>query len=103
MKERVYSVLVVSAAEKFNAALAAFLPESTYSPVLTLASVSAAKRALTERAFDFVVINSPLPDDPGIHFAMDAGLTPGTVVLLLVRSEGYEETCDKVIDRKSVV
>jgi len=63
------------------------LPESKYDPVSVAESVSAAKRAFAERAFDYVVINSPLPDDSGIHFAIDACDSKGTVVLLLVRSE----------------
>ena len=36
-------------------------------------NISAAKRALAERAFDFVIINSPLPDDIGTRFAIDTG------------------------------
>jgi len=72
------------------------LPESKYDPVSVAESVSAAKRAFAERAFDYVVINSPLPDDSGIHFAIDACDSKGTVVLLLVRSEVHDEINDRV-------
>ena len=48
LKERVYSVLVVSAAEKLNTLLAELLPESHYDPVRTVSSISAAKRAWSE-------------------------------------------------------
>ena len=44
LKERVYSVLVVSAAEKLNTALLSLLPEARYSPVRVVTNVSAAKR-----------------------------------------------------------
>ena len=44
LKERVYSVLIVSAAESLNTALGALLPESKYGPVHTASSISAAKR-----------------------------------------------------------
>ena len=98
LKERVYSTLVVSAAENFNSALTTLLPESTYDPVLTVSSVSAAKRAIAERVFDFVMINSPLPDDPGTRFAIDACASKGTVVLLLVRSVIHAEMYDKVVE-----
>ncbi len=98
LKERVYSTLVVSAAENFNSALTTLLPESTYDPVLTVSSVSAAKRAIAERVFDFVMINSPLPDDPGTRFAIDACASKGTVVLLLVRSDIHAEMYDKVVE-----
>ena len=52
-KERVYSVLVVSTSEKFNAATADYFAVPTFSPVQTVSGVSVAKRALAERDFDF--------------------------------------------------
>ena len=70
LKERVYSVLIVSAAESFNDALSALLPNSKYSPTHFVSNISAAKHALAERAFDYVIINSPLPDDVGTRFAI---------------------------------
>ena len=48
LKERVYSVLIVSASEKFNQALPDILSVPTFSPVQVVSHVSAAKRALTE-------------------------------------------------------
>ena len=98
LKERVYSVLIVSAAESFNDALSALLPNSKYSPIHFVSNISAAKRALTERAFDFVIINSPLPDDIGTRFAIDTGNSKETVVLLIVRAELQEEIYDKVAE-----
>ena len=96
LKERVYSVLVVSASEKFNDALYDMLPDSTYSPVETVSDISSAKRMIAERAFDFVIINSPLTDDLGTRFAVDACAREGTVVLLIIRAELHEEIYDKV-------
>ena len=96
LKERVYSVLVVSASEKFNDALNVMLPDSTYSPVCIVSDISSAKRMVAERMFDFVIINSPLPDDFGTRFAVDACSSQGTVVLFLVRAELHEEVYDKV-------
>ena len=98
LKERVYSVLIVSAAESFNDALSALLPNSKYSPTHFVSNISAAKRALAERAFDFVIINSPLPDDIGTRFAIDAGSSKETVVLLMVRAELQAEIYDKVAE-----
>ena len=83
LKERVYSVLVVSASAKFNQALPEFFPVSTFSPVSTVNDVSTAKRAVSERDFDFIIINSPLPDDAGLRFAVDAVSSYQTVVLFL--------------------
>lgn len=98
LKERVYSVLVISAKENFNASLQSLLPESKYAPVQMVSSVSLAKRVLLERSFDFVFINTPLPDDFGTRFAIEISANKGTVILLLVRNEVYEEVCDKVTE-----
>ena len=98
LKERVYSVLIVSAAESFNDALSALLPNSKYSPTHFVSNISAAKRALAERAFDFVIINSPLPDDIGTRFAIDTGSSKETVVLIMVRAELQAEIYDKVAE-----
>ncbi|MCM1119605.1 MAG: ANTAR domain-containing protein [bacterium] len=97
LEQRGYSILVVSAVESFNSALADLLPESTYSPVRMVTDISTAKRTLAERPFDFVIVNSPLPDDAGVRFAIDACTTKGTVVLLLVKSDAYIGVYDKVV------
>lgn len=96
LKERVYSVLVVSASNSFNDTISSLLPENTYDPVHYVANISAGKRLLSERAFDFVIINSPLPDDTGVRFAIDICNASVTVVLLVVRGELYAEINDKV-------
>lgn len=98
LKERVYSVLVVSASHSFNASLADILPTSKYYPVSNVASVSAAKRSVVERVFDFIMINSPLPDDTGINFAIDISVRSSTVVLIIVRSDVHDEIYDKVAE-----
>lgn len=95
LQEQVYSVLIVSAADAFNTSLQALLPDSKFSPVRIENNISSAKRILTERTFDFVVINSPLPDDAGIRFAIDLCAAQTTVVLLMVRAELYTVTYDK--------
>lgn len=98
LKEQVYSVLIVSASEGFNDALSALLPITKYSPTYIVSNISAAKRALAERAFDFVLINSPLPDDVGTRFAIDTSAHKETVVLFMVRAELYDEMYDKVAE-----
>ena len=98
LKERLYSILVVSAAESFNASLSELLPEAHCHPVHMVSSISEAKRAISERAYDFVFINAPLPDEHGTRFAIDASTIKNSVVVLLVRSEIYAETLDKVVE-----
>ena len=98
LKERIYSILVVSAAESFNASLSELLPRSDYYPVNIVSNISAAKRIIAERGFDFVIINSPLPDENGIRFAIDTASIKTTVVLILVRNDAYAETVDKITE-----
>lgn len=98
LKEQVYSVLIVSAAERFNDALSLLLPPSRYHPVCKVSDISTAKRALAERTFDFVIINSPLPDDPGIRFAIDTSADQESVVLLMVHADLHEEIYDKAAE-----
>jgi response regulator NasT len=97
LQERVYSILLVSASESFNESLLSLLAESAFEPVKTVSGVSAAKRELSERGYDFIIVNAPLPDDPGVRFAIDACGTDRSVVLLLVRSELHMEIGEKVI------
>ncbi|MGM9550971.1 MAG: ANTAR domain-containing response regulator [Clostridia bacterium] len=95
-KERVYSVLIVSASDKFNASLKELFPDFKYSPVIFEASVSGAKRAVIEREYDFIIINSPLPDDDGIRFSIDVCTGKSSVVMMLIRNEIYLSVFDKV-------
>lgn len=96
LEQRSYSVLVATAAQRFLDALSAMLPESTFSPVHVVSSISAAKRAISERSYDFVVINSPLPDDSGVRFAIDICAAKGTVVLLFSGVETHDAVYEKV-------
>lgn len=98
LKESVYSVLVVSASEKFNLSLRDLLPNFKFSPVCFESSVNAAKRALLDRTFDFVIVNSPLPDDAGLRFAIDICHESSNVVLLFVRQELYASTYVKTAE-----
>ena len=89
MKQRGGSLLIVSAQNRFNISLKELVTERGYSFSIEN-SVSAAKRRLGERDFDFILVNAPLPDENGVRFAANSscGSSP---VLLLVREELYAE------------
>ena len=97
-KEHIYSVLIVSAAEKFNHSLRALFPEKDYHPVHFVSSVGEAQRSIVERPYDLVLINAPLPDDFGRKLAIDVCTDRGSVAMLLVKSDIYAEIYDKVVD-----
>ncbi len=96
LKERLYSVLIVSDSEKFNRALGPALPEGRYSPIKTVSCVGAARRELLERGYDIVIINTPLPDDFGAELAADISSDAGTGVLLFVKSDSFGDVCEQV-------
>lgn len=98
LKEQVYSVLVVSASEQFNQVLPEFFSVPVFSPVQIVSSISTAKRAISERDFDMVLINSPLPDDNGHRFAIDIVTKYQTVVLFLARPEQYAQSFDQLAE-----
>ena len=73
------------------------LPATDYWPVTTVRSVGEARRTLVNAAFDLILVNAPLPDGMGIDFAMEACAESDAGVLLLIKSELYEETYYKVL------
>ncbi|MBR7148376.1 MAG: ANTAR domain-containing protein [Firmicutes bacterium] len=98
LKQKLYSVLIVSSAEKLNASLVTLLPGSSYAPVHIVTDIGSAKRRVAEFSYDFVIINSPLPDDSGIRFSIDTCVSKGTVVLLLVKNDIHEGVHDRVAE-----
>lgn len=98
LREQAYSILIVSARDNFTSAFANLLTETRYFPIYTAASVSAAKRILAEKTFDFVIINAPLPDEIGTRFAIDICTSKQSSVLLLVKSDIHDGIHDKVVE-----
>ena len=96
-QERTYSVLIVTASERFTDSIMPLLPMTDYWPVQTAASVAEARRWLADTEFDIVLINTPLPDDFGMHLAIDICTGSGAGVLMLVKNDHYNEIYSKVV------
>ena len=96
-QERTYSVLIVTASERFTDSIMPLLPMTDYWPVQTASSVAEARRWLADTEFDIVLINTPLPDDFGMHLAIDICTGSGAGVLLLVKNDHYNEIYSKVV------
>lgn len=89
---RTYSVLIVSSSEKITSSLTSLLRTTSHDPVVKVSCVAAAKRAMTDRRYDLVIINSPLTDDTGTQFAIDTSENRSSVVLMLVKADIENET-----------
>ena len=90
-------MLLVSASEKFNTATLPLLPATDFWPVTVARSVGEARRRLVNASFDLILVNAPLPDDMGADFAAETCAESDAGVLLLVRSELYEETYARML------
>lgn len=99
LEKRVYSVLVASASERFAGALTELLPEADYAPIAVVSSAASARRELNQRAYDFIFVNSPLPDDSGERLAADSCRTGGAVALLFVEAGLYDAVRSRVVGR----
>lgn len=95
LEEQAYRMLVVSGADKFNKALEDFLPSVFLSQTQFAGSINEGRRILAERVFDFVLVNSPLPDGAGVGFSVDLSEVRERVVVLMVRGEIYGEVYAK--------
>lgn len=89
-------VLIVSASEQFTAAVRKLLKG-----VIMLdakKSAATARRMILERYYDLVIINAPLPDEPGEDFAIDVTRDCNASVLLVTSGEVYEDVLEHVTD-----
>ena len=96
-QERTYSVLLVTASDNFVNSVMPLLPVTDYWPVTTVRSVSEARRRIVETDFDIVLINAPLPDDFGMRLAIDICTNSGAGVLLMVKSDLFNDIYAKVV------
>ncbi|MBQ3968984.1 MAG: response regulator receiver protein, partial [Clostridia bacterium] len=85
------SVLIVSKTDKPIEFIKEVLPKNDFYPILSAANAGEAKRALINSDVDIVIINTPLGDDFGMRLAIDIVTERKAGVLLLVKTELYEE------------
>jgi len=94
LKDRTYSVLIVSSSEKFNQALSELFFVPTFSPVNIVTNVSIAKRSIVERDYDFLILNPLQSDETFMRFAIDTINNYNIVVLYVTRADQYAENYD---------
>lgn len=92
------NVLIVSSGEQSISVLMDMLSHVSYKDIMTKTNCGEARRLLIDKDFDLCVINAPLSDESGISFARSIASNGHTQVILLVKSEYYDEITSKVED-----
>ena len=96
-QERTYSVLIVTATDSFTEKIMPLLPVTDYWPVTVVRSIGAARRKISETAFDIVLINAPLPFDLGMRLVVDICTGSGAGGLMFVRNDQCVDIYARVV------
>ena len=92
------SVMVISQTDKLYQFLKKILPQDQFSPVISTIGAGEAQRYLINRSVDIVVINAPLKDASSTDLAIDIAQHSRCGVLLMVKSEIYDQVTYRVED-----
>ena len=92
------TALIVSYTEKSTAFFTETLTSFSCSKIASVTSCSQARQLLLEQDFDLVVINAPLRDESGEKFARHIAVKGVSQVVLVVKSEYYDEVSGAVED-----
>lgn len=91
------SALIVSG-EKGIAYFTEVLSCASFGDIVGVATAGEARRLLIERDFDLCIVNAPLPDEHGERLAERIAGDGSSGVILVVRSEHFDEISAKVED-----
>ncbi len=83
------SVLLVASQEKSVIPLVEILIQNSYSQIVTVTSCGEARRKISERTFDLVIINTPVTDEYGDTLAHDLTASSHTQVIIMVKETDY--------------
>lgn len=83
--------IIISGSQKANALLTELLHAASIDNITIQTNAGNARRLLVNKQFDICIINAPLLDETGEELALDIIVQGCTEVLLLVKSEHYEE------------
>ncbi|SCW46429.1 response regulator receiver and ANTAR domain protein [Ruminococcaceae bacterium YRB3002] len=86
-----YSVLIASSNKKFDEILTSLLPADEYGPVDTVDNAGLARRKLTDKSYDILIVNSPLRDENGIDLTIDIADETNISIMLLVDAAHLDE------------
>ncbi len=93
------SALIVSGTEKGSNLIEDLMRNTSgISDFFYTRNGSEARRILIENSYDIIIINTPLADEFGHDLALYASTNTVSGLILIVKSEIYEEICDRVED-----
>ncbi len=98
LKERRYSVLLVSSSEKFNHNTTSLLSSGIYIDLTISLDIEQAKRLIIERKFDIIVVNSPVGNDKGFNFILSLCDKEEYGILNIVNTTDYDEAYFRLHD-----
>ena len=90
------SILIVSSSSKGISFFSEILTQNSYGEIATARNGGEARRLLVDRDFDLCIVDAPLSDEFGDRIATDIAIDRVSQVILVVRTEYYDEICDKV-------
>lgn len=90
------NAMIVSTQAGAVSALSELLIRSNFSQPVVCRSCAEARRTLIDRTFDLIIVNAPLSDETGEQFACTTASSLLSSVILIVRSEVYEEISARV-------
>ena len=96
-----HSILIVSSSEQFDAVVKKSL--QGFVTIDVRRSAALARRCVLEKYYDLVVVNSPLPDETGEDFAIDAADRSNASVLLTVPQDVFGDALERVTDHGILV
>lgn len=94
---RTYRMLLVSASDGFNASFETRLPKSSYYLLNVADTVERAGRMVRLENYDFIVINSPLPDGKGLELAEALGRRKDCVCLFISKQDEFESAYSRLV------
>jgi len=88
--------LIISYTEKSIDYLTSMLQKASVSEITSVSQAGEARRILINLDFDLCIVNAPLPDEFGINLARDIAIKNISQVILLVKSELFDEVSSRV-------
>lgn len=88
---RTYRTLIISESDSFNGAILSHLKKAVFPDPVISKDLSEAKRLLSGKAFDIVIVNPPIGQDFCIEFAKEISGKDNIALLFSVPESHYED------------